>query len=49
MEEKKIDIYNIIYKCHLRDYFANAISHNFGEASLPRLGEKRCASELKNK
>lgn len=22
--------------------FANAISHNFGETSLPRLGEKRC-------
>lgn len=32
----------------MRDFiFANAISHNFGEASLPRLGEKRCASELK--
>lgn len=28
-------------------YFANAISHNFGETSLPRLGEKRCASKLK--
>lgn len=27
-------------------YFANAISHNFGETSLPRLGEKR-ASEIK--
>lgn len=44
-----------VYKCHMRDFmfffllflFANAISHNFGETSLPRLGEKRCALELK--
>lgn len=43
-----------VHKCHMCDFIffpffflANAISHNFGETSLPRLGEKRCALELK--